>query len=95
MRPTTVPTETVATICTSARAGEVLERALCAEVDTDIFFPPKGGTARAALRVCAACPVREDCLQLALDLHADGIWGGTTVLQRRDLQRERARTAAA
>jgi len=31
--------------------------ALCAQTDPEIFFPEKGTPARAALRVCAACPV--------------------------------------
>lgn len=74
---------------------ETLAGARCAEVDLELFFPPKGGTARPALRVCAGCEVREPCLQRALDLGADGIWGGTTTRQRRALLREQTRQAVA
>lgn len=29
-----------------------------------------------ALGFCAACPVRDQCLQWAIDNHETGIWGG-------------------
>jgi hypothetical protein len=41
--------------------------ALCAEVDTDVFFPDQGGTARPALEICARCTVRLECLRYALE----------------------------
>lgn len=43
-----------------------------------------------AKRICAACPVRQNCLDAAVALasKAEGVWGGTT-------ERERRRLAAA
>ena len=59
--------------------------ALCAQVDHEIFFPPKGGSAREARKVCRACPVQAECLEMALTIGADGIWAGTNAKQRRAL----------
>ena len=58
-------------------------RALCAEVDTDLFFPEKGESTRNAKRVCFACEVRAECLDYALqrpDLL--GVWGGMSYRER-------------
>ena len=61
-----------------------VQEALCAEVGPDAFFPGKGGDARPAKRVCFACPVREECLEYALDHDIDdGIWGGMSPRERR------------
>jgi WhiB family redox-sensing transcriptional regulator len=84
------------------------QRAACAGLDTNLFFPsekfpdPKIPRARA---VCAICPVWEDCLSYALEnpTLCGGIWGGLTERERRrqlrltarrdDLAGERARWA--
>ena len=62
--------------------------ALCAETDPEAFFPEKGGSTRAAKRVCSACTVSADCLEYAL-AHDErfGIWGGTSEHERRRLRR--------
>lgn len=61
--------------------------ALCAEADPDAWHPVKGGSPRAAKRVCARCPARDECLTYALDHRLinqhDGIWGGLTWRERR------------
>lgn len=66
--------------------------ALCREMDGDIFFPERGGSARDARKVCARCNVQEQCLeeQLAIPTHDDdgGIWAGTTARERRKLRKE-------
>ena len=44
-----------------------------------------------AVRVCAQCPVRGRCLELALTSNERyGVWGGTTEAERQRLIRERA-----
>jgi WhiB family redox-sensing transcriptional regulator len=63
----------------------VAEQANCAQVDLDLFFPINGGTAEPAKKVCRRCPVQTECLQYALDSPVDGIWGGTSVQERRAL----------
>jgi WhiB family redox-sensing transcriptional regulator len=42
-----------------------------------------------ARRICGECPVREECLDHALQWETEGFWGGTSSRQRRDLRRER------
>jgi WhiB family redox-sensing transcriptional regulator len=74
------------------RAGLAwMDDALCAQVDPDLFFPPYRAAhiARAARRVCAACPAAEPCRRYALtDPDLDGIWGATTPDERRRLRRQ-------
>jgi DNA-binding CsgD family transcriptional regulator len=64
------------------------ESALCAQTDPDLFFPEKGGSAVAPKKICAACTVREACLQDALDTDDvwDGIRGGMSPTERRALR---------
>lgn len=79
---------------TDARDADWRAAALCAQVDTDLFFPDKGISAAEAKSICAACPVRRECLQWALDKgEKHGVWGGLTERQRRRL-RDRKRAAA-
>jgi WhiB family transcriptional regulator, redox-sensing transcriptional regulator len=60
------------------------ERALCAEVDTELFFPEKGNSSLAAKKVCFACEVRGACLDDALARgERHGVWGGLSYQQRR------------
>ena len=40
----------------------------------------------AAKAICAACPVREDCLQFAIEAgELYGVWGGMTEMERHAL----------
>lgn len=60
--------------------------ALCAEVDTEIFFPEKGGSVREAKSICAECLVRAECLDYALvTCQRFGVWGGVAERPRRRL----------
>ncbi len=70
--------------------------AACRTVDTSIFFPESETAAAPALAVCARCPVRDQCLDFALETRQhDGIWGGATETERRRLRRTRSRSRAA
>lgn len=68
-------------------------RAACRDSDPDLFFPVgTTGVAveeiEAAKAVCMGCPVREECLQYALEANQDtGVWGGTSEEERRKLRR--------
>lgn len=73
---------------------------LCAQVDPDAWFPPKGGNSTEAKAVCRRCPVIEQCLAHALDLvravgseQTLGVWGGTTESERSILVRDERRAA--
>jgi WhiB family redox-sensing transcriptional regulator len=76
--------------------GEVSwqDASLCSQTDPEAFFPEKGGSVREAKRVCAACPVRTECLEYALE-HREpfGIFGGKTERQRRAILVDREREA--
>ena len=78
----------------SETVREVWASALCAQVDPELFFPDKGGSAAEAKAVCAACPVTALCLATFGPLIADGVVGGLTA-QERQQQRRAGRPAAA
>jgi WhiB family transcriptional regulator, redox-sensing transcriptional regulator len=76
---------------TLTMSGKWAEQALCAQADPDAWFPDKGGSTALAKLICAACPVRAQCLDYALS-GADTwggiarIWGGTTPRERAQLR---------
>lgn len=79
----------------------------CSQADPEAFFPQENYDANGDLvsasyydesgakAICSDCPYRLDCLQLAIELDADGIWGGTSASERktmiRRLRRQRKR----
>jgi len=66
--------------------------AACKGADTRIFFPERGGDYATAKAICAECPVRQACLEDALEtgeLH--GIRGGRSERERRRMRGERRR----
>lgn len=81
-----------------------MARARCAQTDPEIFYPEKGGATRDAKRVCNGnpdrdippCPVRDQCLQWALDTGEEhGIWGGVAARDRlREIRARRRQQAA-
>lgn len=62
-----------------ATLGSWIDEAACRDVaDPEMFFP-SGDTIRRrnGLKLCASCPVQEECGRYALDARIDnGIWGG-------------------
>jgi WhiB family transcriptional regulator, redox-sensing transcriptional regulator len=71
-------------------------KAACQGLAPDIFYPSTEDDADAeqAKVICAACPVREACLEHALAVREkDGVWGGATERERRRIIRQRRRTA--
>ena len=68
--------------------------AACRDSAPDLFFPI-GATGlaldqiEAAKTICLGCPVRDECLEFALETNQEaGIWGGTSEDERRHLRRE-------
>ena len=51
----------------------------------DAFFVERGGQFDGTQRqLCDSCPVRQECLEVALaDVSFLGLWGGTTPVERR------------
>ena len=70
-------------------------RGKCYNTNNPRFFPEDWETHPdpEITLMCAMCPFQPKCLQLALDHpDTDGIWGGTTPYQRRQLLNERSRS---
>ncbi|MEU5091763.1 WhiB family transcriptional regulator [Streptomyces sp. NPDC021356] len=71
------------------------EHAACRHEDPDLFFPigttgPALVQTEQAKAVCHRCPVREQCLEWALETEQTlGVWGGTSENERRGLRRRR------
>jgi WhiB family transcriptional regulator, redox-sensing transcriptional regulator len=68
------------------------DNAACRDADPELFFPvgttgPALRQVQEAIRICQDCPARTECLSWALE-HGitDGVWGGTTVEQRRAIR---------
>ena len=59
--------------------------AACREHPEITWFPGPGSSGLDAMAVCNRCLVQAECLRYALDHDLEGIWGGTTVRQRRRL----------
>lgn len=61
------------------------DRALCAEVAPELFFPDKGDNSKPARKICGRCEVAAACLADALTLPTGqdhGIRGGLTREER-------------
>ena len=69
-----------------------MDDALCTQFHGCSWFPEVGESGRAAKAVCAQCPVRLQCLRLAVDspVVLEGIWGGLSERQRRKLRKKAA-----
>ncbi len=69
---------------------EWMPRGKCRDLAPDTFFPSDGLGVQVAQRICAECPVTEECLEYALVNRIDhGVWGGRSERERRRLQRRR------
>lgn len=67
----------------------------CQYTDPEIFFPERGGSVRAAKRVCARCAVRAECLEYALaNGERFGVYGGLSERERRRIKRTPEAAAA-
>ncbi|MFI7497944.1 WhiB family transcriptional regulator [Streptomyces sp. NPDC049687] len=69
------------------------QHAACRHEDPDLFFPigtsgPALLQAEQAKAVCRRCPVREPCLEWAMETDQTlGVWGGTSEAERRAIKR--------
>ncbi|MEV0848279.1 WhiB family transcriptional regulator [Streptomyces sp. NPDC049954] len=75
---------------------EWIHHAACIGTDPELFFPvssegPGARQREEAKQVCAGCPVRQQCLEWALESRQRaGIWGGLDERERATLSRRRA-----
>jgi len=71
-----------------------LADAACRGTATALFFPTTAAGVGPAEEVCAACPVRVECLEYAIATRQpDGVWGGLTSVERHRLLRRRQKAA--
>ena len=67
--------------------------AACRGLDTNLFFPTRGGSSTQAKMVCQTCPVSGDCESFAAG-ERFGVWGGLSEKQRQRARKgQPARTA--
>jgi WhiB family redox-sensing transcriptional regulator len=67
-----------------------MARGKCQNVAPDTFFPSDGLGVIRAQRICASCPVQDECLEYAIENHIDhGVWGGRSERERRRIIRAR------
>ena len=73
-----------------------LKSALCAQIDTEMFFGFEGENpteaqhrTAAARTLCGSCPELAACLDYALRVQVVGVWGGTTAKQRSGMRAAR------
>ncbi len=73
--------------------------ARCYGANPNLFFPTRGRTGTKAKAICngddivGPCPARTECREFAtfiVPVMEEGVWGGTTRLERRRLRREAA-----
>ncbi len=87
-----------------ALRAEVTSEACCADgaLDPDEWFPVSTDAkaarreAAGAIAVCAACPVRDACLELSMRhwrIGQHGIWGGLVPVERAAVRRQRLESA--
>lgn len=68
----------------------------CAHHSPSLFFPNDGVGVAVAQRICADCPVKEPCLEYALEHRIDhGVWGGCSERERRRILKRRRQEAEA
>ena len=68
------------------------DEAVCATVDTDIFFPERAGKDQPHISqvkaICMECPIRAKCLEFALrENQQHGVWGGMTYRERLQMKK--------
>lgn len=72
-------------------APEWMDHGACRGQDTTIWFPASAQphVSAAAIAVCNTCPVRNLCLEYAMEHgEAHGVWGGVTERGRQRLRRQ-------
>jgi hypothetical protein len=60
--------------------------AKCIGVPTSKFFRDEDGSDHSPVAyrdICAACPVKWECLETGIIYNFEGVWGGLTELERR------------
>lgn len=80
------------------RRPDWMDSASCAQADPELFFPIRGqnDVVRIAKRICASCPVSQQCVEYAMEARAGndwvtGVWGGTSFKERIKIRKRQQR----
>ncbi len=98
MSTTNQPTVARYAADTTATDRAWMPRGICSDApDQDDWQPaiedPDDPSTQRAIQICQHCPVRAECRDYALNRRwLNGIWGGTTTLERATLRRQRRKT---
>ncbi|MGB3055181.1 MAG: WhiB family transcriptional regulator [Acidimicrobiales bacterium] len=67
-----------------------MSRGSCRNYPAAAFFPSDGVGVDAARKICADCPVKDDCREYALEQRIEhGVWGGCSERERRRILKSR------
>ena len=71
------------------KTEEWRSQANCHNAESEVFFPPQITTdsVQKAFSYCKPCPVKTECLHLAVVYSYEGIWGHSTQGQRNHILR--------
>lgn len=71
---------------------EWIKDALCAEIGSDLFFQEEDepNNWKSAKKVCSLCSVKYECLEYAIEMNVEGVWGGTTKRERMQIKKQRS-----
>ena len=73
--------------------GSWMAKGACRAYPPNTFFPSDGVGVDRARKICATCPVTDQCLEYALANHIDhGVWGGCSERERRRIAKRRRLT---
>ena len=68
------------------------DQANCIGIDVNMFFTEEDSSTfqeeNFLKRTCAACSVKSECLDYALNHSVQGWWGGTSEVQRKRLRKQ-------
>lgn len=62
---------------------------LCAQADPEMWFADDLESMEKAIAICNQCPLREPCLEYAIEHQVQGIWGGTVEVVRKSIRKKR------
>lgn len=63
-----------------------LTNASCADSATpELWFPHPADDRSAPVAICQTCPIRQACLDYAIDNKMDGVWGGVLLARGREV----------
>jgi WhiB family redox-sensing transcriptional regulator len=67
----------------------------CRKHAPETFFPSDGVGVTIARKICAGCPVKETCLEYALNHQiSHGVWGGASERERRRIAARRRQSVS-